>query len=225
MVNVYVTDSVLYPLGWHCLVQLPSPSIRLHVDSVPDRPGEYFFGADYESRIITLTLTSGYLTSTTKPLARRDLAATFDPSFTQDFTYDGITYKVKYTQMMEVHDYPHNLQAIVPLKMVDPFGYSEQKSLTGSGIAVNAGNIETYPTFTLPPGTNPSITVGTTVLSYTGTIAAGSTLVIDCKNRTAYIGSTNVLSGLSGTFPVFPVGNNTVTVPAGTVTTWKDRFI
>ena len=116
MINVYVSDSVLYPLGWSCLVTIPSPSIHLFTDSVPDRPGEYFFGADYESRIITLTLTSGHLTSTTKPYARRDLVAQFDPSFTQDFTYEGITYRVRYTQMMEIHDYPHNLQAIVPLR-------------------------------------------------------------------------------------------------------------
>jgi len=181
------------------------------------------FGADYEGRIITLTLTSDDLTD--KPKARRKLMAQFDPSMVQDFTYEGITYKVRYSQMMEIQDFPHNLQATVPLKMVDPFGYSHQKTLTGSGIAINNGNIETYPVFRIPASTNPVIKVGTTVLSYTGTVSAGNTLVIDCLNQTAFIGSANVLRNVSGNFPVLEVGDNTVTAPSGTLTIWKDRYL
>jgi len=153
--------------------------------------------------------------------------ATFDPLLgEQDFTYEGITYRVRYTQMMEIHDYPHNLQAIVPLKMSDPFGYSEENSLTGSGTATNAGNYETYPTFTIPASTDPTVQVGTDVLEYTGTIGAGDTLVIDCEARTAVIGSTNVLKNLSGDWPVLAVGDNTVTASEATIiTTWRDKSV
>ena len=222
---MYVSDSILYPLGWHCLVQLPSPSIRLHTDSVPDRPGEYFFGADYESRIITLTLTSGYLTSTTKPLARRDLMAIFDPLLgEQDFTYEGITYRVRYTQMMEIQDHAHHLQATVPLKMTDPFGYSEENSLTGSGTATNAGNYETYPTIEIAgPVTNPSVTVNGINLAYTGTVDEGDTLVIDCEDQTVYIGTANVIENFAGDFSSFQVGANIVVGTA--VFKWRDKYI
>jgi phage-related protein len=152
--------------------------------------------------------------------------AQFDPSFTQDFTYEGITYTVRYHQMMEIRDHAHYLQAIVPLKVADPFGYSEENSLTGSGTATNAGNYETFPTLTIPPSTDPTVQVGTDVLTYTGTIGAGDTLIIDCEARTAVIGSTNVLKNLSGDWPVLAVGDNTVTVSeATTIMTWRDKSV
>lgn len=216
---------LFYPIGWYAQVDLPSPSVRLHTDSVPDRDGEYLFGADYESRIMTLTLTSQHLNMLTKPLARRSLYAAFNPKLgEQRFRYEGLSYSVRPTGMIEVKDYPHHLVATVPLKMADPFGYSGEQTLVGSGTATNSGIVETYPTFIVPPSTNPSIQVGTKVLNYSGTIAAGQTLVIDCKHQTAYIGSVNVIGAISGDFPVLEVGDNAVTVPAGTITKWHDLY-
>jgi len=136
---------------------------------------------------------------------------------------DDICYNVKYS-MMDVIPYPYVFQSTVTLKMTDPFGYSIEKSLTGSGTASNLGNYETYPTFTIPPSTNPTIQVGTNVLIYTGTIAANHTVVIDCEHRTAVDGSANVIANVSGDWPVLAPCYNTVTVVAGTVTTWKDKY-
>lgn len=151
--------------------------------------------------------------------------ATFDPLLgEQDFTYEGITYQVRYHQMMEIQDHAHYLQATVPLKMTDPFGYSEENSLTGSGTATNAGNYETYPTIEIAgPITNPSVTVNGINLAYTGTVDAGDTLVIDCEDQTVYIGSTNVIENFAGDFPSFQVGNNIVVGTA--VFKWRDKYV
>ena len=58
--------------------------------------------------------------------------------------------------------------------------------------------------------TNPSITNITTntTMSYGGTIAAGQTLVVDCLNQTAMIGTADVSRFLSGDWLTLAVGLN-----------------
>ena len=58
--------------------------------------------------------------------------------------------------------------------------------------------------------TNPSITNLTTntEMRYTGTIAAGQTLVVDCLNQTAMIGTADVSRYLSGDWLTLVPGNN-----------------
>ena len=58
--------------------------------------------------------------------------------------------------------------------------------------------------------TNPSITNLTTntEMSYNGTIAEGQTLVVDCLNQTAMIGTADVSQFLSGDWLTLAVGDN-----------------
>jgi len=196
--------------------------LKHFTDSVPGKRGVYRFGSKYEPRAITFRLVSPYLTSETKPQARLYARGRL-PKGQIELTIDGITYYGKVN--WEIEDLPHHLIVNVTMKCLDPFGYSEIKTLTGSGIAKNEGNHETYPTFTIPTSTNPTIQVGTTVLSYTGVVPSGKTLVIDCKHKTAYIGSDNVIANVSGTFPILLPGENTVTVPSGTITSWRDCYV
>ena len=171
--------------------------------------------------MITLIVTCPRTTD--KATVKRDLGKFF-ASETQ-LVIGAVTYPVKYS-MMDVIPYPYEFQATVTLKMTDPFGYSVEKSLTGSGTASNLGNYETYPTFTIPASTNPTVQVGTDVLTYTGTIAANHTVVVDCEKQTAVDGATNVIANVSGDWPVLEAGDNTITVAvAGTATTWKDKFV
>lgn len=67
---------------------------------------------------------------------------------------------------------------------------------------------------------NPSITnitTGTT-LQYTGTVNAGQTLVIDCKEQTAKLDGTSVVGNVAGDWILFAPGNNTVSYSATNVT-------
>jgi phage-related protein len=108
--------------------------------------------------------------------------------------------------------------------MTDPFGYYDENSLTGSGTATNAGNVETFPTIEIAgPVTNPSVTVNGINLAYTGTVDAGDTLVIDCEDQTVYIGTTNVIENFTGDFPSFQVGANIVVGTA--VFKWRDKYL
>lgn len=63
---------------------------------------------------------------------------------------------------------------------------------------------------------NPSITNITTntTIQYTGTVSAGQTLVIDCKNQTAKLDGTSVVSNIAGDWILFAPGNNTVSYSA-----------
>ncbi len=218
---MYIAASILQPLGWYCKYTIPSPKSRLHTDHVPGRSGEYLFGADYEPRVITLTLTSPRMTSITKPTVRHDLGRYFVGQ--QELWIGNICYNVKYSGMMDVIPYSNYFIATVPLKMTDPFGYSIEHSQVNAGTCTNAGNIETYPKIEIGPSTNPSVTINGVSLSYTGTIATGHTLTIDCEAQTVYDNTTNVIQNFTGDFVAFQVGANIVT---GTATfKWRDKFI
>ena len=60
--------------------------------------------------------------------------------------------------------------------------------------------------------TNPAITIGSDKLVYTGTLTTGQTLIIDCEHYQATKAGANVLSNISGTWPVLAVGNNNLSI-------------
>jgi hypothetical protein len=74
---------------------------------------------------------------------------------------------------------------------------------TTAGVIANTGSLPTWPVITITgPVTNPVVTyTGTPVgIGWTGTVAAGQSLVIDTRPwaRTALIGPASVAGGLSG---------------------------
>jgi phage-related protein len=209
-----IVDGILQDLGWHCRHHIPSPRPRLHAEQVPNRPGEYVFGAEYEPRVITLILTTD---TRDKSAVKKELEE-FLTSETE-LVIDDLTYAVKYS-MMDVFSLAYAIQATVTLKMTNPFAYSEEHTQTGSGTCINSGNIETCPIIEIPSSVNPSVTVNGITLSYTGVVSG---LVIDCEKQTVMDGSTNVIQNFNGVFPVFKVGSNTVTGNA--VFKWRDRYI
>lgn len=79
-----------------------------------------------------------------------------------------------------------------------------------------SGNRNTTGTITINgPRTNPTITLGTSVLTFALTIASGSVVVIDLDKRTAVLdGTTNVRGAITvtGGWPVLKAGNNSFTI-------------
>lgn len=81
--------------------------------------------------------------------------------------------------------------------------------ISGAVVAVNSGDIESYPVFTIS-GPCPSFTISDDagrVLSYTDTVLAGRSLVIDTGARTAMLDGTAVRV-VTGTWPTLKPGTN-----------------
>ncbi len=99
--------------------------------------------------------------------------------------------------------------------------------LKGDGRAFNSGNISVGPIFTLQgPASHPYIYIGDTYFEYTGEVAAGANLIVDCENKMAYIDGANALKFSNREFPVLKPGENTISHTSGTlVTQWRPAFL
>ncbi len=97
----------------------------------------------------------------------------------------------------------------------DNLGATWEESGGGGPTTVLVDSIENiYPVWKVTgPAINPVLTNITTgdILSYTGTVTAGSTLVIDMFNKTAKLNGTSVIGNVSGDWVHFVPGNNRVT--------------
>jgi predicted phage tail component-like protein len=210
------------------------PGTRDYFEEVPGRHGEIDFGSELEARAIELHC---YIEVTPAdwPAKRRELAAYLNPlAGPQTLTFadePGKVYRVRYSGKIDLTRYPHAREFTIPFRMCDPFIVGAvQNELVGSGVANNNGTVET-PFILIIQGavTNPSVTVGGYTLTYTGTIEAGSALVIDTEKLTAVLDDANALpnvSGLSGGLRLQPGSNNVVAASAGTTTIrWYDRYL
>ena len=60
--------------------------------------------------------------------------------------------------------------------------------------------------------TNPAMTIAGQTITYTGTIAPGESLIIDCQKGHVTKGGLNANAGISGDFPVLGPGDNNLTM-------------
>lgn len=232
---IVTCGSILEPIKAYVLRDsqvelLPEP--RNMSEEVPGKHGELDFGSEYKARSARLHVaTYDGLSPEQKEQMKRSIAKYLNPvAGTKKlvFLYDiGKQYIVKLDGRIEPTEYADWFEFEIPLKMSDPFIEStDEHSLTGSGTITNAGNFETGLIVEIAgSATNPSVTIGTNVLSYTGTIASGQTLVIDTEAQTAKIGSTNAAGSYNGVFPMLPSGNTSVTASSNVTVKWRDKWI
>lgn len=230
------SDGILQPLGVQVVGDSRHeilPGTRDYTEEIPGRAGEFDFGCDLAPRILELHCVMEVLASA-QPAAIRTIASQLNPlSGAQGLTFadePGKVYNVRFSGSLEIKNkYPTWFDFIIPLKMFDPYILGAvQKSLTGSGTATNDGNVAAPFTLTIQGAvTNPSVTVGGHVMSYVGTVALGSVLVIDTEKLTALLDGVNALPNFNGVFPQLQPGANTVTAAAAGTTTlnWYDRWI
>lgn len=230
------SDGILQPLGVKVVGDSRYeilPGTRDYTEEVPGRAGEFDFGCDFEPRILELHCAMEVLAQD-RPAAIRTIASQLNPlSGAQSLTFadePGKVYNVRFSGSLEIKNkYPTWFDFIIPLKMFDPYILgTPQKSLTGSGTAVNDGTVATPFTLTVTgPVTNPSVTVGGYVMTYTGLVDTGKSLVVDTEKMTALYDGVNALPNFNGVFPKLQAGNNTVTAAAAGTTTlnWYDRWL
>jgi phage-related protein len=228
-------NGILQPLGVQVLRDSRFellPGTRDYFEEVPGRDGEIDFGAELVAAPLELHCLIE-IAPADWPAKRREIAGYLNPLLgAQALTFadePGVVYFVRYAGRIPFTKYPYAREFTIPFRMCDPLIKSAtQNELVGSGTAVNAGTKETPFTLTIQgPVTNPSVTVAGYIMTYTGTIEAGSVLVIDTGSLTAVLDGANALPNYNGVFPKLQSGNNAVAAAAAGTTTlnWYDRWI
>lgn len=122
--------------------------------------------------------------------------------------------------------YPNFTRVNFDLKL-DPFWYSNEKSLVGNGVIINEGTFETGLIIEVNgPSTNPTLTIGGKVLSYTGIVASGEKLVIDTERETVKNGNLNAMVNYNKVFPTLQAEESLAVVAGSNVIIkWRDKWI
>ncbi|MGB9791516.1 MAG: distal tail protein Dit [Thermacetogeniaceae bacterium] len=228
-------ESILQPLGLTVLRDSRYellPSTRDYFEKIPGRHGEIDFGAEFEARVLELHCCIE-INPSDWPAKRQEIARYLNPLLgTQTLTFadePGKVYHVRYSGNIDITNYLDGKEFTIPFRMCDPFITSEKENqLTGSGTATNAGNVETpFILIIHGPATNPSVTVGGYVMTYTGTIGVNSELIVDTEKLTATLDGQNALPNYNGVFPKLQPGDNTVVAATEgtTIIKWYDRWI
>lgn len=232
------SDGILQPLGLTVIKDSRFeviPGTRQYTDEIPGRDGQIRHKTELKSR--TLEMTVGRTVSMTpgdsdyRTTVLQNIAATLNPLLgEQELTFaddPGRVYKGVFDSV-EIPRERGYIEFSVTFEMDDPYILgATQKSLTGSGTAVNDGTVATFTVTVQGPVTNPSVVVGGYTMTYTGTVAGGSALVIDTGNLTAVLDGANALPNYNGVFPKLQPGNNAVTAAAAGITmlNWYDRWL
>jgi predicted phage tail component-like protein len=230
-------DMILQPLGLLItkINRSLMPPTRENTEEIPGRHGEIDFGSEFSSDMIELEVASDDgLTAEEIESAKRTLAAKLNPAVGERdlvLAYEmDKNYKVKYAGKIPLDRYPTWMKFVIPFKILNPFANAvEEKILTGSGTITNAGTFET-PIYIEIPGhaTNPTVSVGGSVIAYTSTIATGQTLIIDTDTQTAKIGSVNAIAHVLGDIDyMLEPGANVSVIPSvsTTVVKWRDKWL
>lgn len=232
---IITANNILEPLGVkvtgdsrHELL----PSTRDNSEEVPGRHGEIDFGTEFKARMMELSVvTNNGYTPLEKPQLQRLFAMYLNPIkgpkklvFGDDVEK---TYIVKYSGKIDPTNHPTWFQFVLPFKMSDPFIHGTlEKNLVGSGILVNDGTFETGLIVEIVgPATNPYLTIGGQIISYTGTIPSGKKLVIDTDKETVKIGSDNAMANYNGVFPLLYPGEVNVVSSSNSTIRWRSKWI
>ncbi|MFZ3171974.1 MAG: distal tail protein Dit [Carboxydocellales bacterium] len=231
----YIIDSnnVLQPLGVIVLNGKDGdllPPVKEFREQIPGRHGDIVLGHDYKARIVELRVANSTEPEVREQLARA-MARWLNPTMgAQPLIYavdEKKTYYVRYAGKIPLDQWPNYMEFVIPLKMTDPIivgSFEEQK--TGSGVLSNEGNEEVALTIeVVGPITNPSITIGSSTLLYTGTINGGSQLIIDTGALTVELDGANAMTEYSGGFPKLPPGDTAVTASAQVTFKWRARWV
>ncbi len=227
-------NNILEPLG--VLVTRDSryellPATRDNAEEIPGMHGEIDFGTTYKSRFLELDVISpngGFF-------RKKDLiylyAKYLNPTmgvkslvFADDI--DKVYY-VKYSGKIDITQYANWFKFVIPFKMTDPFAYGiTEKSLVGNGVLINEGTFETGLKIEIAgPATNPTLTIGSDILTYNGTLISEQVLTIDTQKGTAKIGNVNAMDNYNGVFPLLYPDNQLIVSATSNITIkWRDKW-
>lgn len=206
------------------------PETREKTLTIPGKNGLWDFGADLSGRMFEIpcmiqaaseaalqtafrTLANALVTNAGKPA---DVSLIFDHD-------SAVTYTVRYAGNMAADrlEIGKTGKFVLQLWAADPYGYgpdaSTNKDITTSGDAAatitinNTGNVEILPVITVKnngASTLEGFTVGSLV--YAGDLLATESVIINSDSYTLTNDGANDLKNMTGSFPVFDPGNDTL---------------
>ena len=208
---------------------------------IPSHTGRLYVGKRHDQRVLALAMfvdarhpTTGALTRTAAQLESNldALKAVFaaDGQHTLRQTLpDGARQAT--AEVINVVEFkpegPYNYALVVEFVLADPWWYAETVTTVGpttiiqSPQSISVDNPGTYKAekavLTITgPITDPKLTVDSVWVKYTGSVAAGSTLVLDCGDWTAELDGADVSGDISHEgdlrWLIFEVGTNTLTL-------------
>jgi phage-related protein len=210
------------------------PGTRDYSEAVPGRHGEIDFGVEFLPRYLELRVSTVNFEPAQRGALKRRLAEYLNPLVGPVnlvfWDEPDREYRVRYSGKLDItRHYANWLEFTIPLKMGDPFIVRMwEKTHVGSGTLVNEGTFEAPLIIEIKgPVTNPTVTVGSSVLGYTGSLTSADTLVIDTGAMTVTFNGQNALANYSGGFPKLPPGETQVTAAASGTTTfrWRERWL
>lgn len=128
-------------------------------------------------------------------------------SFSED---PEVFYKAKVVNHFDISYLIRNYGEFVVLMDLEPFSYKlgvQDLMLVEGGTIHNTGSFESQPVITVYGSGNITLNINEKPISLTG--ISGS-ITIDSVIQDAYSGSNNFNNQMSGDFPVFKVGANTI---------------
>jgi len=237
MADLYVdTNGILQPLGVAVLRDSREdllPPTRDKVETIAGMDGEFDFGSELNSRTIELHVCTDIMTPSERETMKRTIAGCLNPktgakTFAFNDSPDKI-YHVFCDGRIQVQSIGRWITFVIPLRIDGSFIVSaDLHTQVGSGVLANSGNIETPLTIEITgPVTNPSVTVGSDTLSWTGTVGVSDKLEIDTEYMTVKFNGSNAIADYTGGFPKLQPGETVVVAAAAGTTTWKwrDRWI
>jgi len=228
-------DNILNPLG--ILITRDTreeilPAIKKYIETVPGKQGEYNFKTELKAKTLELTaVTPEGLTPKEKIDLKRLFAKYLSPLngekslvFADDIERQ---YKVRYSGKINPDNFPSWFRFAIPFKMSSPFVIGSFENMQiGKGTIENKGNIDTHVIIEISGlTTNPSLIFNGEELSYTGTINASETLVIDTYKQTAKIGDLNVLDNWCKIFPILKPGTIDVAMSNNIAIKWRAKWL
>ena len=206
------------------------PEIKIETDTIPGKHGEIHFDSKLGVRAIELSVATEEYTVEQREALKRTMAQYLNPAsdakalvFADDLEKQ---YMVKYAGKIDLSQHhPTWMQFVIPFKSATSYiigSFGEEH--IGSGTLTNVGNQEAPLTIEIVgPATNPSVTVGTSTLTYSGTVNGGSMLVIDTEKMTVELDGVNALPDYSGGFPWLSVGDTAVIAASTGITVFRYR--
>ena len=225
-------DSRLEPLGVLILrgsSQDLIPTTREATVSVPGRQGLYDFGSEFAQRTfefkVAIEEKQGQQTKQLLAQHLNPLVGKQSLIFENDINK---MYMVKCAGQVVLDKFLNWLDFTIPFTADPIIIGSLEKHQTGSGILKNDGTFEAPLRVRITGAvTNPSVTVGGSILRWTGVLTAIDVLEIDTEFMTVRLNGVNALFNYIGGFPkLLPGGTSVSATVTGTTTwMWRDRWI
>lgn len=185
------------------------PKLRGEKLSIPGRNGSLFFSEEsYDDAVMPIEC---FVRSDNLAEAARDIKGWLNGEGNLSFSEDPeVFYKAKVVNYFDISYLIRNYGEFVVLIDLEPFSYKlgvQDLMLVEGGVIYNPGTIESQPLITIYGNGNITIAINGNSINLNG--ISGS-ITIDSVLQDAYSGSSNLNNQMSGDFPEFKVGANTI---------------